>query len=283
MNRLILKLALALLPPSRRTWGEAMMGEFDALPDGQSGFALGCLGASLRENFLTIQGWTRFGLFAIAVITIKTIFEFLQHVVFWANAEQISNLTRLNYIADRIGAIMISGMTLFLIFKIVSKVISIEMVVDFGVKLVIFHLAGLVCFALFSMINVLSYASADNLLSLLRDFASCAPALLIFIGVGIYGWRGARQLHNGALMALIAVTIFGTLGFASINIYVRPENSLLSPFANLLEMKSETMQDGLVYLLDPPLSALRMGMIWALALALLLTKRLFGDQALAKV
>jgi hypothetical protein len=40
MNRLIMKLALALLPPSRRVWGEAMMGEFAGLPKGQNGFAL---------------------------------------------------------------------------------------------------------------------------------------------------------------------------------------------------------------------------------------------------
>jgi hypothetical protein len=281
MSRLALNLAIAFLPPSRRAWGEAMAAEYAHLDGGQDAFALVCLGVSVRENFLTIQGWARFGFFAIAVIAVKTILEFTQHAVFWAKADQISNLARLNYIADQIGVILISGMTLFLIVKIVSKVISIEMVIDFGVRLVVFRIAGLVCFALFTMINALSYVLADNVLSQLRDFASCTPILLIFMAVGIYGWRGARQLHNGALLALIAVTMLGTLGFTSIDIFVHPEDSLLSPFANLLGMKSETMQDGLVYLLDPPLSAVRMGMVWAVALVLLLTKRLFGDQRLA--
>jgi hypothetical protein len=241
MNRLIMKLALALLPPCRRAWGQAMMGEFESLPSGQIGFAIGCLRTSVRENLLTIQGWVRFGFFAIAVLAVKTIFEVIQHAVFWAKAEQISDLARFNYIVDQIGVILISGVTLCLVFKIVAKVISIESVIDFGVKLVVFHIAGLVCFALFTMINALSYAQADNVVSQLRDLASCAPVLLIFVGVGVHGWRGTRQLHNGALVALIAVTILGTFGFVSINIFVRPENSVLSPFADLLGMKSETM------------------------------------------
>jgi hypothetical protein len=281
MNRLIMKLALALLLPSRRAWGEAMMGEFLALPDGQRGFALGCLGASVRENFLTIQGWARIGFFAIAMIAIQQVLVAVSAAVFWTTAD-ISSLSRLNYLADQLGALVISGTTLFLIFKIVSKVISIEDVIDFGVKFIVFHIAGLVCFALFTMINVLSYAQFDNVFSTLHDFGSCALVLLIYMAVGIYGWRGARQLHNGALLALVALAILGTLGFTSIGIYVRPEDSVLTPFASFLGMKSETMQDGLVYLLDPPLSIVRMGMVWAVALLLLLTKRLMVERLVAK-
>lgn len=59
MSRLIMKLALALLPPSRKEWGKAMVGEFASLLDGQSAFAFGCLGASLRENVTTGEGWAR--------------------------------------------------------------------------------------------------------------------------------------------------------------------------------------------------------------------------------
>jgi hypothetical protein len=274
------KLALALLPPSRRVWGDAMMGEFAALQEGQSGFALGCLGASFRENFLTIQGWARLGFFAIAVIAIKTIFKSTQYAVFWANAEQISNLARFNYILDQVGVILISGVTLFLVFKIVPKVISIALLIDFGVKLVVFHIAGLVCFALFTMVNVLSCTSADDRLPVLQDFWTCAPIIVIFMLVGIYGWRGARQLHKGALVALIAITILGIFGFTSIGVFVRPEDSVLTPFASLLGMKSETMQDGLVYLLDPPLAAIRMAMVWAVALVLLLIQQGFRERSL---
>jgi heme/copper-type cytochrome/quinol oxidase subunit 3 len=61
MNHLIMKLALALLPPSRRAWGEAMMGEFAALPERQTDFALGCLGASLKETIMTGEGLARIG------------------------------------------------------------------------------------------------------------------------------------------------------------------------------------------------------------------------------
>jgi hypothetical protein len=280
MNRLIMKLALALLPPNRRAWGEAMKGEFGSLPEGQSGFAFGCLAASVQENFLTIQGWARFGFFAIAVLAVKTIFEFTQHAVFWVKAEQISNLARFNYIADQISGMLISGVTLFLVFKIVSKVISIALVIDFGVKLVVFHIAGLVSFALFTMVNVISYTSANDRLPVLQDFWTCAPIIAIFMLVGIYGWRGARQLHNGALVALIAITLLGTFGFTSIGIFVRPEDSVLTPFASLLGMKSETMQDGLVYLLDPPLAAIRMAIVWAVALVLLLIQQGFRERSL---
>lgn len=281
MNHFLMKLALALLPPSRREWGEAMMGEYECLPEGQSAFAFGCLGASVQENFVTIQGWARFGFFAIAALAVNTIFEFTQHAVFWAKAEPLSNLARFNYIADQIGVILISGMTLFLTSKIVSKVIDLEVVIDFGVKFVVLHIIGLVSFALFTIINVLSYASTDSMLLKLLQFGSCAPILLIFVLVGVYGWRGPRQLHNAAMLALIGVTILGTFGFTSIGIFVRPEDSVLTPFASLLGMKSEAMQDGLVYLFDPPLSPVRMGMVWAVALVLLLTKRLFGDRSLA--
>jgi hypothetical protein len=69
MSRLVMKLALALLPPSRRGWGEAMMGEFAHLSDGQSGFALGCLGVSLRENVMTWEGWARLGFGAVLVMS----------------------------------------------------------------------------------------------------------------------------------------------------------------------------------------------------------------------
>ena len=61
MSRLALKLAIALLPPSRRAWGEAMRGEYEHLRENQSAFALGCLGSSLKENVATGEGWARIG------------------------------------------------------------------------------------------------------------------------------------------------------------------------------------------------------------------------------
>lgn len=61
MSRLALKLAIALLPPKRRVWGEAMRGEYEHLRDNQIAFALGCLGSSLKENVTTGEGWARIG------------------------------------------------------------------------------------------------------------------------------------------------------------------------------------------------------------------------------
>jgi ABC-type multidrug transport system fused ATPase/permease subunit len=62
MSDLTLKLAIALLPPSRKAWGKAMKAEFAHLGEGQTGFAWGCLGASLKENVTTGEGWARLGL-----------------------------------------------------------------------------------------------------------------------------------------------------------------------------------------------------------------------------
>lgn len=61
MNDLIMRLAIALLPPSRKAWGEAMLTEYALLEDGQNGFAFGCLWASLKENVTTGEGWARVG------------------------------------------------------------------------------------------------------------------------------------------------------------------------------------------------------------------------------
>jgi hypothetical protein len=79
MNRLIMRLALALLPPSRSAWGEAMMGEFECLPEGQTDFAFGCLGASLKETIMTGEGLARiaFGLVVAASICLT---------VFWTRS-----------------------------------------------------------------------------------------------------------------------------------------------------------------------------------------------------
>jgi hypothetical protein len=68
VSRHLITLAAALLPPSRRAWGQAMKAEYDALPAGHSTFAWGCLGASLRENVTTGEGWARMGFGVILIL-----------------------------------------------------------------------------------------------------------------------------------------------------------------------------------------------------------------------
>jgi hypothetical protein len=70
MSRLLITLATFLLPPSRRAWVQAMQAEYDALPEEQGAFALGCLGASLRENVTTGEGWARMGFGVILSVTL---------------------------------------------------------------------------------------------------------------------------------------------------------------------------------------------------------------------
>jgi hypothetical protein len=66
MSHLVMKLALTLLPPSKKAWGTAMEREFAHLDDGQNEFALGCLSASLTANVTSGEGLLRlvFGLIA---------------------------------------------------------------------------------------------------------------------------------------------------------------------------------------------------------------------------
>jgi hypothetical protein len=64
----LITLATFLLPPSRRAWGQAMKAEYDALPAGQSTFAWGCFGASLRENVTTGEGWARLGFGVVLIL-----------------------------------------------------------------------------------------------------------------------------------------------------------------------------------------------------------------------
>lgn len=70
MSRLALKLAIALLPPGRRAWGEAMRGEYEHLSENQSAFAFGCLESSLKENVTTGDGWARIGFGLVLLISL---------------------------------------------------------------------------------------------------------------------------------------------------------------------------------------------------------------------
>lgn len=62
----LMSLAIWLLPPNRKAWGEAMRGEFETLAFGERlSFGLGCLGTSFKENVASKEGLARLGLFLI--------------------------------------------------------------------------------------------------------------------------------------------------------------------------------------------------------------------------
>jgi hypothetical protein len=68
MSRLALHIAIALLPPSRRAWGEAMKAEYAHMEEGQNVFAWGCLKSSLTENVATGEGWARLFLMGLLLV-----------------------------------------------------------------------------------------------------------------------------------------------------------------------------------------------------------------------
>jgi hypothetical protein len=69
MSRLALTLAITLLPPSRRAWGDAMRYEYVHSSADQSAFAWGCLGAALKVNVTTGEGWARIGFGAVLLLS----------------------------------------------------------------------------------------------------------------------------------------------------------------------------------------------------------------------
>jgi hypothetical protein len=135
------------------------------------------------------------GLVGIAGFAAKDAYYAISHAVFWLNSD-LAGLQLFNYFADSAGGLFMSGILFFLIINIISKTIDMPAIIDFGVKFIVLHLAGLISFALFSLGTGLSHNQGDKLLPFLRDIAPCAPSLLIAMFVGLYGWRGTRQLHN---------------------------------------------------------------------------------------
>jgi hypothetical protein len=66
------------MPPNRRAWGIAMEAEYEYLDAGQDAFAFGCLGASLKENVSTLQGWVRLALITIVCFNFGSVLELVR-------------------------------------------------------------------------------------------------------------------------------------------------------------------------------------------------------------
>lgn len=74
MSRLpyfLMVLAVWVLPPNRKAWGEAMRAEFEFLSGNKMGFAQGCFAGAIRENFTTVSGWSRLVLLSFAALIFK--------------------------------------------------------------------------------------------------------------------------------------------------------------------------------------------------------------------
>jgi hypothetical protein len=72
MSRFLIDLAVSILPPHRRDWGEAMRAEFAAIPNPREafGFALGCLWAALSERITVMKLITAIGRIGVGLVTL---------------------------------------------------------------------------------------------------------------------------------------------------------------------------------------------------------------------
>jgi hypothetical protein len=212
MSRHLITLATALLPPSRRAWGHAMKAEYDALLAGHSAFALGCLGASLRENVTTGEGWARMGLgvtLALLVPVLAHQFDWLGSIIGYNKvAEWPHVLTQIGWF---FGPIWNIGNTLFamiLIGMACRKTLDLEAVGKLGASLfalnLVTHCGDIVTTKIVHVAFDLSKNAPIDWSKALTE----GPIVLIALCVAAYGWRGPKPLAIASLCATILITAF---------------------------------------------------------------------------
>jgi hypothetical protein len=212
MTRLLITLASALLPPSRREWGQAMKAEYDALPEGRGTFAWGCLGASLKENVTTGEGWARLGL-GVALAAIVP--ELATHFVWLRTIIEFNKVAEWHHVLAQIGwffgPIWNIGNTLFamiLIGMACRTTLDLEAVGKLGASLFALNLVT-PCGDIVTTKTV--YAAFELSKKLPIDWSNAleeAPIVLIALGVAAYGWRGPKQLAIASLCATISIAVF---------------------------------------------------------------------------
>lgn len=214
MSRLVMKLAIALLPPSRRVWGEAMAAEFAHLRDGRSGFALGCLGASLRENVMTGEGVARigFGLTAIffAIVTAlwtQQIFKVLSDYDFVKEPQLIQEL-------------VLEGFNLFPIvfgiaaFKAISAPTNRLNLANIGFKttLACLWVAGaLQAFMTAALVFLLSKLDAVHHQMLFNSIEYAVYGGVLFLSVAWFSRHHARAMRKAGFIATLTLLGFAVL------------------------------------------------------------------------
>jgi hypothetical protein len=215
MSALILKLALVLLPPSRRTWGQAMKAEFACLPQGQTSFALGCLGASLKENVTTGEGWARIGFLAMLLVLVQNLQEQASTIAMMATSDPAiwpSSVSQISHISTPVMASLVALVTAALILRLCTKPVDFHDIADFGTKLIALHLITRVHSLISSEVTHKVFEVSKGVAADWAESFSYSPIVLVTLCVALYGWRGSRHLRNAALIGCLIILI-GDLAF----------------------------------------------------------------------
>jgi uncharacterized membrane protein (UPF0136 family) len=218
MSRLLVTLATSFLPPSRRAWGQAMKAEYDALPERQDAFALGCLGASLRENVTTGEGWARLGFWVILVLA--------GLLGLWFISEVITLITdpRGHFFMQATGFLMLFGFILMLAviaratFTAMEEPTNRFLISCLGLRVAprLMMIFGLV--ATFSVANQAywfariapAWFNLDVAKYFLLNDGFCA--VVVFI-IGYVSQKGAREMLVSGLVGAITLAASGITAY----------------------------------------------------------------------
>lgn len=214
MSRLIMKLALALLPPSRCAWGRAMEMEFAHLEVGQTAFALGCLGVSLKENLTTIAGLARLG-FGIALIFSLWMAAFwIQAMVdVLASAEGGAN-------AKAFDLKSVGGVSLYPVALSIAAFMAAKSPTDRHRLAEIGHKATCACLVIAGMLDlalcvpmILSIIEANSTSEPIETSLNIGLARgTVFLIVAWCAYKGPRLMRNlGAITSLLLLVYSGVL------------------------------------------------------------------------
>ncbi len=219
MSRMVINLARALLPPSRKAWGEAMAAEFAHLSTGQNGFAWGCLGASVKENVMTGEGLARIGFGLVLVFSIwLTAFWTQSSLKMLASAEYNSNgkLFWLVAIQSVVLIPIICGMAAFKATKMPTNRLHLAKI---GYK------ATCACLWVSAFLQLaLCVVSVAFILEAKAEFEQIETSLnigfvtgVLFLGVAYFARKGPHAMRNAAGIAvLLSLSFAGIVAISQI-------------------------------------------------------------------
>ena len=225
MSHLVMKLAIALLPPSRKAWGKAMAAEFAHMSDGQSGFAFGCFRASVRENVTTSEGLARIGFAMVLILS-------LWLTAFWISNAFITFADRSQKIGPTLlWELAVQGFTLiplvfgFAAYQAMRQPTNKHHLAQVG------HKAATACLIFFGVLHMIMNAlTAVIILEFKEKGQTIETSLFIGLAFGIVflsvAWSGRRSallMRNAGTIALLLS--LACAGLSAVQNAAQPEAS----------------------------------------------------------
>ena len=225
MSHLVMKLAIALLPPSRKAWGKAMKAELAHMSDGQSGFAFGCLGASVRENVTTREGLARIGFAVVLILS-------LWLTAFWINSAFITFADRSQKIGPTLlweravqGFSLIPLVVGFAAYQAMREPTNRYHLAQVG------HKAAMACLIFFGVLHMIMNALTAVIILEFKEKGQTIKTSLfiglafgiVFLSVAWFARRSALLMRNAGTIALFLS--LACVGLSAVQNATQPEVS----------------------------------------------------------